>query len=103
MSGSAPERTLPAMHETNLVARAARWSATHRKTAIFGWLAFVLAAIAIGGAVGQNKMTDADSYPGESGRAQQALEDSRLTPNTEMVLLHGDPAAVRATSEDLAR
>ena len=77
------------MQHTNMVARAARWSATHRKTAIFGWIAFVIAAIAIGGAVGQKKMTDADQYPGESGRAQQALQDSRLTPNTEMVLVSG--------------
>ena len=29
-----------------------RWSAGHRKTAIFGWLAFVVAAFAIGNAVG---------------------------------------------------
>ena len=36
----------------NIAARAGRWSAAHRKTAIFGWLAFVIAAFAIGGAVG---------------------------------------------------
>lgn len=85
-------------HNDNFVSRAARWSATHRKTAIFGWFAFVLVAIALGGAVGQNKMTDADSYPGESGRAQQALEASRLTPNTEMVLVQGRDAKATATA-----
>jgi hypothetical protein len=80
-------------HSDNFVARAARWSATHRKTAIFGWIAFVVAAIAIGGAVGQKQMTDADQYPGESGRGQQALQDARLTPNTEMVLIQSRTAA----------
>ena len=75
------------MHHTSLVARAARWSATHKKTAIFGWLAFVLASIALGGAIGEKEMTTADQYPGESGRAQQALEDSRLEPHTEMVIV----------------
>ncbi len=33
---------------TNLAARMARWSAHHRKKAIFGWLAFALVAFAIG-------------------------------------------------------
>src|SRR5205807_8275893 len=36
----------------NLAARMGRWSANHRKTAIFGWLAFVIAAFVIGTAVG---------------------------------------------------
>ena len=36
----------------SIAARAGRWSATHRKTAIWGWLAFVVVAFAIGGAVG---------------------------------------------------
>jgi hypothetical protein len=33
---------------TNLTARAARWSAAHRRKAVLGWLAFVLFAFAIG-------------------------------------------------------
>jgi uncharacterized membrane protein YdfJ with MMPL/SSD domain len=77
-------------HErTSFVARAARWSAKHRKKAIFGWIAFVLVSVAIGSAVGQNKMTVADSYPGEAGQAQKALEQSKLEPNTEMILVQG--------------
>jgi RND superfamily putative drug exporter len=94
------------MHaKPNFVARAAEWSATHRKLAIFGWLAFVLVAIAIGSAVGQNKMTQADSYPGESGTAQHALEDSHLVPNTEMVLITGGDrqAAVRDLTAQLEK
>ena len=41
---------------TNIAARAGRWSARHRKTAIFGWLAFVIAAIFIGGAIGTKEL-----------------------------------------------
>jgi hypothetical protein len=33
----------------NLAARAGRWSAHHRKKAIFGWLAFVIVAVVVGG------------------------------------------------------
>src|SRR5206468_4026698 len=35
-----------------LAARAGRWSVRHRKTAILGWLAFVIVAFAIGNVVG---------------------------------------------------
>jgi RND superfamily putative drug exporter len=88
------------MQDTNMVSRAARWSATHRRTAIFGWIAFVIAAIALGGAVGQKKMTEADQYPGESGRGQQALQDARLTPNTEMLLVQGKDAGTTARTPE---
>ena len=40
------------VQQRNLAARAGRWSASHRKTAILGWLAFVIAAVVIGGAAG---------------------------------------------------
>ena len=33
---------------SNLAARMGRWSAHHRKTAIFGWFALVIAAFAVG-------------------------------------------------------
>jgi RND superfamily putative drug exporter len=88
------------MQDTNMVSRAARWSANHRKAAIFGWIAFVIAAVAIGGAVGQKKMTIADQYPRESGRGQQALQDARLTPNTEMVLIKGKDAGTTVRSAE---
>ena len=35
----------PLKHSTNIAARMGRWSARHRKTAIFGWLAFVIAVV----------------------------------------------------------
>ena len=36
----------------NLAARMGRWSASHWKTATFGWLALVVVAFGIGGLVG---------------------------------------------------
>ena len=36
-------RCHPLKYSNNLAARMGRWSASHRKTAIFGWLAFVIA------------------------------------------------------------
>ena len=50
----------------NLASRAARWSAGHRKTAISGWLAFVIVSVFIAGAVGQQTIADEDYGNGES-------------------------------------
>ena len=57
-----------------IAARAGRWSAQHRKTAIFGWLAFVIVAFAIGNSTGTKKVEQ--TLPGESGRAQTIQEDN---------------------------
>jgi uncharacterized membrane protein YdfJ with MMPL/SSD domain len=89
----------------NIAARAARWSATHRKLAIFGWLAFVVASVVIGGAMGTKNLSEAEAVSGDSGRAELALEESQLTPNDEMVLVEskelkaGDPAFDAAVDE----
>lgn len=57
----------------NLAARIGRWSARHRRKAVLGWLAFVIAAVAIGGAVGTSTLADEDSGVGESRQADQAI------------------------------
>ena len=57
----------------NLAARAGRWSAQHRKKAIFGWLAFVILAVVIGGSVGTRTLTDEEYGIGESGRADTVV------------------------------
>ena len=44
------------MKSRNLATRAGRWSAQHRKTAILGWIAFVVLATVLGGKVGQNTL-----------------------------------------------
>jgi hypothetical protein len=40
-----------------LAGRAGRWSAAHRKAAIFGWIVFIVAASAIGGALGTKTLS----------------------------------------------
>ena len=47
MSSATPKRS------QGLAARMARWSADHRKAAIWGWLAFVVVAAVVGTMVGQ--------------------------------------------------
>ena len=66
----------------NVAARMGHWSASHRKTAIWGWLVFVVLAVLIGTLVGQDKIHGADQFSGEAGRAEQTLERAGLRPNT---------------------
>ena len=71
----------------NLAARAGRWSAAHWKTATFGWLAFVLVAVVLGGVVGTKQLGDNDGLPGESGRMAKILDESFEQPAGETVLV----------------
>jgi uncharacterized membrane protein YdfJ with MMPL/SSD domain len=71
----------------NLAARAGRWSAAHWKTATFGWLAFVLVAVVLGGVVGTKQLGDNDGLPGESGRMAKILDESFEQPAGETVLI----------------
>ena len=57
----------------NLAARAGRWSAAHWKTATFGWLAFVVAAVVLGSLHGTISQTDAEQTNGQAARAEQML------------------------------
>jgi len=93
---------------TNVAARMGRWSARHRKTAIFGWLAFVVAAVVLGGALGTKQLTDDETLPGESGRAARMLDDGFEQPAGETVLvqsrkLTADSPAFRAAVADVVR
>ena len=74
----------------SLAARAGRWSATHRKTAIWGWLAFVFVAFAIGGAVGTKTLQQDQLGVGESGRADQTIEGAFQRSADELVLVQSD-------------
>jgi uncharacterized membrane protein YdfJ with MMPL/SSD domain len=74
----------------NLAARAGRWSASHWKTATFGWIAFVIAAVVIGSAVGTKQLGDNDGIPGESGRMEKILDESFQRPAGETVLIQSD-------------
>jgi RND superfamily putative drug exporter len=92
----------------NLAASAGRWSAKHRKTAIFGWLAFVVIAFMIGGGVGTQILEPEDSGVGESGRADKIVSDAYPDRSDEMVLIQGkktkiDDRAFRAAVADVSK
>lgn len=77
----------------NLAARIGVWSTHHRRTAVLGWLLFVVLATGIGGATGMVEMTDAENGAGESARAEQILLDAGLDkPAGELVMVSA-PAA----------
>ena len=57
----------------NFTARAARWSAAHRKAAVLGWLAFVIVAFMLGNAAGMVTLK-----AGEVGNGQSRLADQTL-------------------------
>ena len=101
----------PLQHSSNFAARMGRWSARHRKIAIFGWLAFVIASVVIGGAVGTKFLEPNELQVGEARTADRLIEDAgfnRADEQTEFVLvqsktLTAEDPAFRAAIEDAAR
>src|SRR5947208_13519976 len=81
-----------------LAARMGRWSAQHRKKAIWGWLAFVLLAFAIGGAVGTKTQTTAQSGVGESGRAASTIDNAFPKHQVEQVLVQSSTTTANDAS-----
>src|SRR5919106_2377344 len=74
----------------NLAARMARWSAQHRKKAIFGWLAFVIVLFAINILSPMKMIVFETSGPGESGRADTILYEDFKQPAGEEVLVQSN-------------
>ncbi|SOE00450.1 MMPL family transporter [Blastococcus haudaquaticus] len=72
----------------NLAARMGRWSARHRKTAVFGWLAFVALAVLASVLVPQAQLEDGEELVGAPAQAQVILEENGWEdPASEMVLV----------------
>ena len=86
----------PLKHSRNVAARMGRWSASHRKTAIFGWLAFVVAAFAIGIAIPMQKIDEADWNVGEARKGDHIIRDGgfALDEQSEFVLVQSDTRTV---------
>ncbi|HET6623072.1 MAG TPA: MMPL family transporter [Gaiellaceae bacterium] len=86
----------PLKHSRNVAARMGRWSASHRKTAIFGWLAFVVAAFAIGMAIPMQKIDEADWNVGEARKGDHIIRDGgfALDEQSEFVLVQSDTRTV---------
>ena len=101
----------PLKQSNNIAARMGRWSASHWKTAVFGWLAFVVASVAIGTQLGTKNIDQQNANVGQTHRADQLLKDNgfgQTDPQTEIVLVQsktltvGSPA-FRATVNDLVQ
>ncbi|MEU1792165.1 MMPL family transporter [Streptomyces sparsogenes] len=86
-----------------LAVRLGGWSTRHRKTAIIGWLLFVVVVAVIGGMSGINEMTNSQNGSGDSASAEKILEDAGLKPPAgEMVMLRSaEPDGWRAAAGDL--
>ena len=86
------------MDRTSISSRAARWAANHRRDAILGWIAFVVAAFMIGGAVGTETIADEDLGNGDSRQADQIVADAGYPEDDyESVLVQSKSGA---TTED---
>src|SRR5436190_1168501 len=75
-----------------------RWSAQHRKKAIWGWLAFVVLAFAIGNAVGTKTQDTAQGGVGESGSAATTLDSAFPKHQVEQVLVQSSSATANEPS-----
>ena len=98
------------METRTFAARAGRWSAQHRKIAIFGWLALVILAVVVGGALGTRHIKDENQGNGESRTAAQVIAKAGLKERaTEQVLvqsrgsLRAEDPAFRAAVLDVQR
>ena len=83
------------MHTNTFAGRMGRWSAQHRKKAIWGWIAFVVIAFVIGNAVGTKKPTH-DDYVGQSGQAEKLFADHFAKKDGEQVIVQA-PKGGKAT------
>jgi RND superfamily putative drug exporter len=76
-----------------------RWSASHRKTAIFGWFAFVLLSIVIGTMVGQKTIDQQNSNVGQAHHADQILRQAGFAqsdPLTEIVVVQSKTLTIHS-------
>jgi uncharacterized membrane protein YdfJ with MMPL/SSD domain len=87
---------MQSQRNTNLTARIGRWSAQHRKKAIFGWLAFVAVSLVIGFNLVPQKEIDNKTAagPGESGQATEVLNDAFRNASGEQVLVQSRELSV---------
>src|SRR5437899_4037707 len=90
-------RMSPLKRSNNLAARMGRWSASHWKTAVFGWLIFVVAAFMIGHKVGTKNIDTQDANVGQSHKADQLLKHAgfkQSSPLTEFVLIQSKTVTI---------
>ncbi len=83
------------MQRRNLTARVATWSARHRRIAILGWMAFVVAAVVLGSAVGTKHIASDNNGVGESARADRIINAKFPQYSGEQVLIQSKKLTVR--------
>jgi uncharacterized membrane protein YdfJ with MMPL/SSD domain len=90
----------PLKRSNNIAARMGRWSASHWKTAVFGWLAFVVIAFAVGMQVTTKNLKDEDYSSGQSHKADLILKKGfpQSDPQTEFVLVQSTKLSVNAAA-----
>ncbi len=103
----------PLKHSTNIAARMGRWSASHWKTATFGWLAFVFVAFALSasGIVKTTFLEDNDTNVGETKTADRIIEAGFPTNEDEQgeivfiqsTKLKADDPAFEAVVKDVVK
>lgn len=102
---SRPARPRPPRQ--GLAAAMGAWSARHRKSAVFGWLLFVVLAAYLGGVHGSTQVTESESMPGQVARAAKILDEAGIkAPASESVLvqsaaLTADDPAFRAVVDQV--
>jgi uncharacterized membrane protein YdfJ with MMPL/SSD domain len=90
---------------SNASAHIGLWSATHWKTATFGWLAFVVVSFALNSIIGVKNIDPNTAGPGESGRVDTILNAGFKHPAAENVLIQSrslvasDPGFTAAVDE----
>jgi RND superfamily putative drug exporter len=85
------------MHaKQNIASRIGRWSAAHRKTAILGWLVFVVAIFGLmaSGTLKKETLSSVDQIAGNAGEAERMLDDAGLRPTEEIVLIQSKTETV---------
>ena len=65
----------PLKHSKSFAARMGRWSSSHWKTAVFGWLALVVLSVFVSIQVGTRYIDPKDANVGESRAADKIIAD----------------------------
>ena len=77
-----------------MVERIAGWSTRHRKIAVFGWLAMVLAIVALGQLMGSRNLPVYDpATPARASRRCTSVAPATLNQLSESVFVQGRPGA----------
>ena len=88
----------PLKHSNNIAARMGRWSASHWKTAVFGWLAFVVVAFGIAFQLPMKTISTQDQNVGQAHRADEIFKRSgfgQTDSQTEFVLIQSKTLTVK--------